>query len=110
MTGRDDWGVLMRAQMIFGTLLVGLTACFGAYAAPQMDQCSGILHRGAEGLRMGGGRGEGEGICVIRKADELKVLEVCRVGRFCRVRGLIDLCRDSGECVEIHRVTSVRRQ
>jgi len=49
----------MRTQMIFGSLLVGATAYFGAYATPQMDECSGfyieipkVLEWVAGGVRM----------------------------------------------------------
>src|SRR5262245_13037459 len=44
-----------------------------------MDQCSGVLSRDAEGMKLLGRRRD-EGICVISKADESKVLAVCRVG------------------------------
>jgi len=81
-----------------------------ARAEPRPDQCSGILHRDEFGLRLGGGRGEGEDICVIRKEDERKVLAVCAVGRHCRIRGLVDLCRDAGECVEVSGIKSVSRR
>ena len=80
-----------------------------AEARPRADACSGILHSTKTGLRLGGGRGESEGICLIRKADESKVLAACSVERRCRIEGMFDECKDSGECAEIVAITSVRR-
>jgi hypothetical protein len=86
------------------------TATFdNATIGPQPDKCTGILHRDRDGLRFGGANGEGEGICVIRKSEERKVLARCSVGHHCIVKGLIDSCKDSGECAEILSVTSARK-
>src|ERR1035437_1865140 len=71
----------------------------------QSNLCSGVLHRADGEIRFGGDIGEGESICVINKADRAKVLEVCSVGSRCRVRGTVSPCRDSGECVEIRKIT-----
>jgi hypothetical protein len=78
-----------------------------ALAEPQNDQCKGILHSDQNGLRFGGGIGEDEGICVINKSEEAKVLAVCSVGHFCKVGGSVDDCKDSGECSEITNITFV---
>ena len=75
-------------------------------------QCSGILHDWREegsGIGFGGGYGEGEGICIIGKSEERKVLAVCSVHRFCKVKGLQKACKDSGECGEMTAVYSVTR-
>lgn len=69
--------------------------------------CSGVLHRVGGDLRFGGDVGEGESICIIDKAERNKVLAVCPVGTSCRVKGIVLPCRDSGECSEITRITSV---
>ena len=37
---------------------------------------------------------------------KVAVLSKCRIGQFCRVKGVVDDCKDSGECSEILRVTS----
>lgn len=85
--------------------------------APAQDrgteaQCSGILHDWREegsGIGFGGGYGEGEGICIIGKSEERKVLAVCSIHRFCKVKGLQKACKDSGECGEMTAVYSVTR-
>jgi hypothetical protein len=74
---------------------------------PQLEKCTGILHRDRDGIHFGGARGEG--ICVISKSEERKVLARCSVGHLCIVNGLIDLCKESGECVEVLSVTSARK-
>jgi hypothetical protein len=45
---------------------------------------------------------------VFRGEAESKVLAVCSEGHRCNISGLLDECEDSGECVEITRVTSVQ--
>ena len=75
-------------------------------------QCSGILHDWREdngGIGFGGGYGEDEGICIIGKSEERKVLAVCSIHQFCRVKGLQKACKDSGECGEMTIVYSVTR-
>jgi hypothetical protein len=74
------------------------------------QECSGILHKDRDGLRFGGGKGEGEGICVINKSEEGKVLATCSPGRYCKVMGVMEDCKDSGECGELTQVKSVRRR
>ncbi len=71
------------------------------------DQCAGILHQDGSRLWFGGGRGEGEGICVVDAAHAAKVLKVCSAGRYCRVVGTSADCKDSGECAEISDIVSV---
>jgi hypothetical protein len=70
----------------------------------------GILHKDRDGLRFGGGKGEGEGICVINKSEESKVLAACSPGQFCKVKGVIEDCKDSGKCSELTHIRSVRRK
>lgn len=74
-------------------------------------QCSGILHNwraeGQDGIGFGGATGEGEGICVIAKSEETKVLARCSFNHFCKVKGLQKSCKDSGECGELTVVYSV---
>jgi hypothetical protein len=79
-----------------------------AHADPQLGECSGILHADRDSVIIGGGE-EGEGICIINKSQENFVLSKCRIGQFCRVKGVVDECRDSGECSEMLRVTSAAR-
>ena len=85
-----------------------LLACVPvASAEPVLDRCSGVLHWTNGQLLFGGGRGEGEGICVVTSAEVEKVLRNCRVGRHYTVKGKVDYCKDSGECAEIMDITSV---
>lgn len=71
-------------------------------------ECSGILHQTGKDLTFGGEPGEEEGICLVNGTETSKVLETCRVGKPCTVEGSGGLCKDSGECVQITSVTSVR--
>jgi hypothetical protein len=70
------------------------------------QECKGILRQ----ARDGGLFFEipPEGLCEINPSQEAKVLATCRPGRFCRVEGTVEDCKDSGECGEITRVLSVR--
>jgi hypothetical protein len=79
-------------------------------AAGGRNQCSGVLHQERGDLYIGGERGEKEGICVISKDAIAKVLSGCRVGQKCFVRGAVDDCNDSSECVVISDVSSVGRE
>lgn len=72
------------------------------------SKCSGVLHHDQFGLHFGGARGEGEGICVIRKSNQDKILAVCRVGHYCEVTGTIEDCKDSGECAEIVSIKGIK--
>jgi hypothetical protein len=85
-------------------LVVSSGLTHSVLAEPQDGQCTGILHQDKTGLKFGGGD---EGICIIKKEDESRILSACTVGRYCRVKGQVDPCRDSGECVEITNITAV---
>lgn len=101
----------VRAASVFRTAsmacLVVVAFVATAHAGSQ-SKCSGVLHKDQDGLHFGGARGEGEGICVIRKSDQDKILAVCRVGRYCEVAGTIEDCKDSGECSEIVNIKSIK--
>ena len=71
-------------------------------------ECSGILHQTGKDLIFGGEPGEEEGICLVNGTETGKVLQTCRVGKPCTVKGSGGLCKDSGECVHITSITSVR--
>jgi hypothetical protein len=73
--------------------------------------CGGILHFDPElGLRVGGGAGEGESICLVRRRDWQRVLRVCAVEQTCTVRGVIHECPDIPiECSEVKQIFSIRR-
>jgi hypothetical protein len=83
-----------------------LTAAMMVVAPAYADQCSGRLTAGRGQLTL---TTLGEGICIIGKGDERKVLASCVVGQHCVVTGSIDLCKDGVECVEVSRVTRAHR-
>jgi hypothetical protein len=99
-------GFQIRATLSAAAVAMALIATSSAAFAA--DKCAGTLHWAQDDIHFGGGRGEDESICVINKFEEAKVLAVCSVGRFCTVRGSVDLCKDSGECAEISNITSVK--
>ena len=73
--------------------------------------CGGILHFDRElGLRLGGGAGEGESTCLVRRPDWQRVLRICDVGHLCTIRGVIHECADIPiECSEVKQIFSIRR-
>ncbi|WP_377828841.1 hypothetical protein ACFKHW_38080 [Bradyrhizobium lupini] len=98
----------MKKLFVIAVMLIIPTT--GTFAEQKPGKCSGVLHNVKGDVRLGGGAGEGEGICVINKTQVNWVLNVCSVGKKCTVRGMVDLCEDgSGECAEVFLVTSVRK-
>jgi hypothetical protein len=99
----------VRITLLFITAMMGgqLWHPGPASAETRIDFCGGILHRDREGLRFGGGRGFDETVCYVKKVDERKVLAQCAVGRYCKVKGTVAACQDSGECLEISNITFV---
>src|SRR5262249_52831820 len=51
---------------------------------------------------------EPEHICTFSGEVKRKILAVCAEGHYCEVEGLLDDCKDAGECSEITNVVSVR--
>ena len=96
-----------KLLMLCTTMPLALAVLMGMPATAAADGCSGVLHRDAGDLVLGGGKGEGEGICIIAASQASKVLAVCTVGRRCRLVGKTAQCKDSGECVTITHITSV---
>ena len=75
-------------------LVVSSGLTHSVLAKSRDGQCTGILHQDKTGLKFGGGD---EGICIIKKDDESRILSACTVGRYCMVKGQVDPCKDSGE-------------
>jgi hypothetical protein len=50
-----------------------------------------------------------EGVCEINKSETGKVPAQCTPGHFCRVYGVVEDCKDSGECWELTKVLQVTR-
>jgi hypothetical protein len=51
----------------------------------------------------------GESVCIFNDYDEKRIRAVCSEGTMCRVAGFVALCEQSGGCVKISDITSVRR-
>jgi hypothetical protein len=100
-----NWSIL-ASTLVFAFLFVSCPI----RAQSGTSQCEGKLHRDRSGLRIGGGLGEDEGICLINNAEAKKVLAVCALEHRCRVSGHVGLCKDTGECAEISGITSVQRR
>src|SRR5579872_7279183 len=101
----------MKWSWIISALaLAALLASGPLHAEGRIGVCEGTLHRDRDGLRIGGGAGEGEGICLVGKGDTSKVLAVCTVNRLCWIKGRISDCKDSGECSQISGVIAARKK
>jgi hypothetical protein len=92
-----------------------------AHAEDQQDHCDGIVERADGALRLGPTgqpmRAEDgttyvdrEGICIIPKSGERRVLAACPLGSHCVVHGPTRLCPESGECVELMKVITAKRK
>jgi len=94
--------------MVRMAIFIGLLVATSARAEqPWRQECKGILRQDQGGLSF---QIPPEGLCEINRSQEAKVLAMCTPGRFCRVYGIVESCKDSGECAEITRVLSVRRR
>jgi hypothetical protein len=85
------------------------------------DECEGVTEQTKDGLILGPTMEtkldadgnpyvDREGICRIPKSAEAIVAMTCPIGSQCIVRGPTELCQDAGECVELLKVTKVRRK
>ena len=74
-------------------------------AAPQPGVCSGVLTEAGGELAI---VEEPEHICTFGEEAKRKILAVCTEGHYCEVDGILDDCKDTGECSEITNVISIR--
>jgi hypothetical protein len=89
-------------------IFIGLLLTTSASAEqPWRQECKGILRQDKGGLSF---QVPPERLCEINRSQEPKVRATCTPGQFCRVKGIAESCKDSGECSEITRVLSVRRR
>ena len=101
----------LRAASIGIITLLTTAPVVVAEAASRSGVCAGVLHRDSDALRIGGGKGEDEGICLVGgKADMDKVLAVCSLEHHCWIKGRVSDCKDSGECSAITGITNVRKK
>ena len=78
-----------------------------ASAQPKPNTCRGTLMKLDSGDVVIGSPHE-EGICTFDDADDAKkIMAVCRIGQHCEATGLVEDCKDSGECVTVSHVTNV---
>jgi hypothetical protein len=93
---------------VFGLMLAVLAAVVLSenIAKSQPGQvCAGKLVKGEDG---GLEITDGEYVCLIDPSDAQKILAVCAEGHDCQVKGKVLACEDSGECVTIKNITSVK--
>jgi hypothetical protein len=102
---------MQNAANILTSTLFFTTVLFvtPSFAQSKMSECFGRLHQDQSGLLIGGGKGEGESICVIAKSEQSKVSATCTPEQLCRVRGRVSNCKDAGECAEISGIVSVSK-
>ena len=89
--------------LVVAALVVATSA-----SAQGRQECKGTLRLGRDGGLFF--LSPPEGSCEINSSQEGKVLATCTPGRFCRVEGIVESCKYSGECSEITHVLSVRRR
>ncbi len=92
--------------LVFSCLLQLMTDG-AAGAGPQLGTCSGTLSKSRGEYVLG--QKNSEDICILSKSDALRILKICGVGKPCVVSGLVEDCKDSGECSEISHITSIKR-
>jgi hypothetical protein len=97
----------LHAALCFSTVVAALVVATSA-SAQSRQECKGTLGQDRDGGLFF--LSPPEGSCEINWSQRSKVLTTCTLGRFCRVEGIVDICKDSGECSEITRVLSVRRR
>ena len=74
-------------------------------AAPQPGLCSGLLTKSAGEFVIAE---EPEHICIFSGEDKRKIFAICAEGHYCEVAGILNGCKDAGECSELTNVVSVR--
>jgi hypothetical protein len=97
---------MKRIALVLVALVIATSA--SAQHSHGRQECKGILQQAWDGNLFF--QVPPEGLCEINPSQEGKVLATCTPGRFCRVEGLVEDCKDSGECGEITRVLSVGRR
>jgi hypothetical protein len=97
---------MKRIALVTVALVVATSA--SAQHSYGRQECKGVLLQDPDGnLSI---QVPPEGLCEISPSQQSKVLATCTPGRFCRVKGMAEDCKDSSECQEITRVLLVRRR
>ena len=88
-------------------LWVLLLMMMPAYAQPSHGSCAGTLAQD-QGEYIINEDYSHERICTFDETGGIAVSAICSIGHHCKVTGLIDFCKDSGECDHLSHVTSVQ--
>jgi hypothetical protein len=98
----------MKTLMLAVPSLAATAFLFATSArAKTLDQCWGVLSRSQGDLVLT--RLNDEGLCIVGKADESRVLHNCALGRGCVITGVVDFCKDQGGCVMFTHITEARK-
>lgn len=111
--------ILLAAAIAAATILPAIadTASNGKATDPGAEQatstqpttgtCRGMLMKLDSG-EVVIGEPPDEDICTFGDADDAKkIMATCRIGQHCEVTGLVEICKDAGECTAISHVTAV---
>jgi hypothetical protein len=101
-TKRSEFALASMAAVT--VLCLSFSAKLGE-AAPQPGLCSGVLTKLHDEFVI---VEEPEHICTFGGEDKKKIFAICADGHYCEVEGILDDCKDAGECSEITNVASVR--
>src|SRR6266849_1929835 len=97
----------MYKYAIAAAVVAALGSTATTAEAKTLDRCSGVLSRAQGDLVLTNPKKEG--ICIVGRADESRVLHDCALGHRCVIVGVVDLCTDQGECVQVTHVTKARK-
>lgn len=97
----------MKRFLIYAALIgtVSLAAIVPAKTKSSHGSCAGTLIRDQGDYIIKSGT---ERICMFDKTGEAAVSAICSTGRHCKVTGLIDFCKEIGECDYVSHITSVK--
>ena len=106
---RSDYALarMATAALLFFSFSVtrGEASVTRGEAAPQPGLCSGLLTKSEGEFVIAE---EPEHICIFSGEDKRKIFAICAEGHYCEVAGILDDCKDAGECSELTNVVSVR--
>ncbi len=99
---RSEYAFVSMAAVVL--LSVSFSAKI-AEAAPRAGVCSGVLTK----LEYNSAIVEDpEHICIFSGEDKSKIFAVCAEGHRCEVEGILEDCKEVGECSELTNVSAVR--
>jgi hypothetical protein len=102
------WNRRSRTSSRNAVRVLALIAALVSINPAHAEQCVGRLVYEHGDLTITDPYG-GDGVCIVGKGNEQRVLSACPIGRLCTVTGTAKLCGDSVECVKFTRVTDAHR-